>query len=159
MLSGGTLSVRRASSALDTCLLCVWFLMWQSPDCLSQLQIEVRLRVIHYSKKMLGSCSQASSAKVTVPAAAPPPRPPPGHPPARARPPPPHPPPPMPGAPPPDMTIQHHVTCQSLARTHFAVDYIVQRLGGQYWFIQCGHEAWFASDGTIPCFCSCSALL
>ena len=33
-------------------------------ECLLQVQVEVRLRVIHYSKKMLGTCSQASTAKV-----------------------------------------------------------------------------------------------
>ena len=33
-------------------------------ECLLHVQVEVRLRVIHYSKKMLGTCSQASTAKV-----------------------------------------------------------------------------------------------
>ena len=75
MLSGGVCcaaSVHCSPSAFDTCLLCVWCLIRQSPSCLSQMQIEVRLRVIHYSKKMLGSCSQASSAKVIVPETPPP---------------------------------------------------------------------------------------
>ena len=89
-------SVHCSSLAFDTCVFCGWFLVWQSPDCLSQLQVEVRLRVIHYSKTILGSCSQASSAKVIVPA----------------------PPPPNQNvwSSPLDMTIQRHVTCQFLAR-------------------------------------------
>lgn len=33
-------------------------------EYLLHVQVEVRLRVIQYSKKMLGTCSQASTAKV-----------------------------------------------------------------------------------------------